>query len=71
MELIHVKLAILLLDLHKISVTFICSCLTLQDRRLMTGSTDHTLKVVRADNGASVYTLHGHTGPITAIFIDR
>ena len=37
----------------------------------MTGSTDHTLKVIRADDGACVYTLHGHTGPITAIFIDR
>ena len=45
--------------------------MTLQARRLMTGSTDHTLKVVRADDGTCVYTLHGHTGPITAIFIDR
>ena len=75
MELTHVKLPSFLpsktASFAYDSVTFICSCLTLQDRRLMTGSTDHTLKVVRADTGASVYTLHGHTGPITAIFIDR
>merc|ERR1711872_1139887 len=37
----------------------------------ITGSTDHTLRVFRADDGVSVYTLHGHTGPITCIFIDR
>ena len=27
--------------------------------------------IFRADDGVSVYTLHGHTGPITCIFIDR
>ena len=47
------------------------SCVSVQERRLITGSTDHTLRVFRSDDGVGVYTLHGHTGPITSIFIDR
>lgn len=37
----------------------------------MTGSQDHTLKVYRVENGDRLYTLHGHCGPITCLFIDR
>merc|ERR1711971_959251 len=37
----------------------------------LTGSQDHTIRVFRADDGVGVYTLHGHTGPISSLFIDR
>ena len=43
----------------------------LQGSRLLTGSQDHTIRVYRADDGVGVYTLHGHTGPISSLFIDR
>lgn len=46
------------------------SCLEVRGPRLITGSADHTLRVFRAEDAVSVYTLHGHTGPITCIFID-
>lgn len=52
---------------HLQSISVLC----VQGRRLITGSTDHTLRVFRADDGVGVYTLHGHSGPITCIFIDR
>lgn len=32
---------------------------------------DHTIRVWRAEDGVAVYTLHGHTGPISSLFIDR
>ena len=35
------------------------------------GSEDHTLRVFRIEDGVGVYTLHGHCGPITSVFIDR
>ena len=38
---------------------------------LLPGSEDHTLRVFRVEDGVGVYTLHGHCGPITAVFIDR
>jgi len=47
------------------------TCLAMQGSRLLTGSQDHTIRVYRADDGVSVYTLHGHTGPISSLFIDR
>ena len=47
------------------------NCMCVQSRKLITGSSDHTLRVFRADDGVGVYTLHGHSGPITCIFIDR
>ena len=40
-----------------------------QGCRLLTGSQDHTIRVFRADDGVGVYTLHGHTGPISSLFI--
>lgn len=39
--------------------------------RVITGSQDHTLKVYGLVDQAALYTLHGHCGPITTLFIDR
>ncbi|XP_071451860.1 sterol regulatory element-binding protein cleavage-activating protein, partial [Hetaerina americana] len=39
--------------------------------RILTGSQDHTLKVFRLEDHLQMYTLHGHCGPITALFIDK
>ncbi|KAK6639923.1 hypothetical protein RUM43_008200 [Polyplax serrata] len=39
--------------------------------RILTGSQDHTLKVFRLDDISLQYTLHGHCGPITCMFIDK
>lgn len=47
------------------------SCLAATAGRLLTGSADHTLRVFRPEDGLAVYTLHGHTGPVTAVFLDR
>ncbi|XP_034230725.1 sterol regulatory element-binding protein cleavage-activating protein isoform X1 [Thrips palmi] len=38
--------------------------------RVLTGSQDHTLKVFRLEDHLPLYTLHGHCGPITCLFID-
>lgn len=38
--------------------------------RVLTGSQDHTLKVLRLEDYLPLYTLHGHCGPITCLFID-
>jgi len=46
------------------------NCLEVGAGRVLTGSTDHTLKVFRADDFFNVFTLHGHCGPVTAAFID-
>ncbi|XP_014205675.1 sterol regulatory element-binding protein cleavage-activating protein [Copidosoma floridanum] len=39
--------------------------------RVLTGSQDHTIKVYRLEDQLPLYTLHGHCGPITCLFIDR
>jgi WD40 repeat protein len=46
-------------------------CLDCEGGRILTGSQDHTLKVFRLEDGSPQYTLHGHCGPITCMFIDR
>lgn len=46
-------------------------CMETEGGRVVTGSQDHTLKVFRLEDGSSLYTLHGHCGPITTMFIDR
>lgn len=38
--------------------------------RVVTGSLDHCLKVWRLESLTALYCLHGHRGPITALFID-
>ncbi|XP_060518686.1 sterol regulatory element-binding protein cleavage-activating protein isoform X2 [Cylas formicarius] len=52
---------------HQQSIT----CLDCEGGRILTGSQDHTLKVHRLENADILYTLHGHCGPITCLFIDR
>lgn len=47
------------------------TCWALQGGRLVTGSQDHTVRVFRLEDGVGVYTLHGHCGPITEVFIDK
>ncbi|XP_046440155.1 sterol regulatory element-binding protein cleavage-activating protein-like [Daphnia pulex] len=39
--------------------------------RVVTGSLDHCLKVWRLETLTALYCLHGHRGPITAMFIDE
>lgn len=39
--------------------------------RVLTGSQDHTIKVYRVEDQLPLYTLHGHCGPISCLFIDR
>ncbi|KAK2584484.1 hypothetical protein KPH14_006859 [Odynerus spinipes] len=39
--------------------------------RVLTGSQDHTLKVFRLEDQLPLYTLHGHCGPISCLFVDR
>ena len=38
--------------------------------KVVTGGQDHVIKVMKVDVGAALYTLHGHCGPITAMFVD-
>ncbi|KAI4464852.1 sterol regulatory element-binding protein cleavage-activating protein [Holotrichia oblita] len=47
------------------------NCLDCEGGRIVSGSQDHTLKVFRLEDGTPLYTLHGHCGPITCLFIDR
>ncbi|XP_018574713.1 sterol regulatory element-binding protein cleavage-activating protein [Anoplophora glabripennis] len=47
------------------------TCLDCEGGRVLTGSQDHTLKVFRLEDGSPLYTLHGHCGPITCLFMDR
>ncbi|BES99776.1 cleavage-activating protein [Nesidiocoris tenuis] len=42
-----------------------------QAGRIITGSRDHTLKVFSLVDELLVFTLHGHCGPITTLFIDN
>ncbi|ODM95859.1 Sterol regulatory element-binding protein cleavage-activating protein [Orchesella cincta] len=46
-------------------------CLDCEGGRLLTGSQDHTIKVFRLEDHTPLYTLHGHYGPITCLFIDK
>ncbi|KAM8967355.1 sterol regulatory element-binding protein cleavage-activating protein [Pelodytes ibericus] len=39
--------------------------------RLVTGSQDHTLRVYRLEDACCLFTLQGHSGGITAIYIDE
>ena len=46
------------------------SVLDCEGGRVVTGSQDHCIKVWRLETLAGLYSLHGHCGPITALFID-
>ncbi|XP_073533186.1 sterol regulatory element-binding protein cleavage-activating protein [Phyllobates terribilis] len=39
--------------------------------RLVTGSQDHTLRVYRLEDACCLFTLQGHSGGITAIYVDQ
>ena len=46
------------------------SVLEAEAGRVVTGSQDHCIKVWRLESLTAMYSLHGHCGPITALFID-
>lgn len=52
---------------HRMPVT----CLEVAGGTVMTGSQDHTVKVFRLDSHMLQFTLHGHCGPISCLFIDQ
>ncbi|XP_072186525.1 sterol regulatory element-binding protein cleavage-activating protein isoform X2 [Excalfactoria chinensis] len=39
--------------------------------RLVTGSQDHTLRVFRLEDSCCLFTLQGHSGAITAVYMDQ
>ncbi|XP_032876249.1 sterol regulatory element-binding protein cleavage-activating protein [Amblyraja radiata] len=39
--------------------------------RVVTGSQDHTLRIFRLEDSCCLYTLQGHSGGITAVYIDQ
>ncbi|XP_064598999.1 LOW QUALITY PROTEIN: sterol regulatory element-binding protein cleavage-activating protein-like [Liolophura sinensis] len=39
--------------------------------RVVSASSDHTLKVFRVEDCACLYTLHGHMGSVTALHLDK
>ncbi len=39
--------------------------------RVVTASQDHTLKVFRLEDSLCLYTLHGHKGAVTALYMDK
>ncbi|CAG7834620.1 unnamed protein product [Allacma fusca] len=47
------------------------TCLDADGGQIVSGSQDHTLKVFRLQDTSHLYTLHGHYGPITSLFIDK
>lgn len=47
------------------------TCLVADWGVVVTGSQDHTLKVYRSEDHFCAFTLHGHCGPLTAVFVDR
>lgn len=44
--------------------------MTCDHMQLITGAHDHTLKVFSMVDGSALFTLHGHCGPITSVFMD-
>ena len=47
------------------------TCMESMGVQVVTGSQDHSLKVFRLHDTSHLYTLHGHYGPITGLFIDK
>lgn len=39
--------------------------------RLVTGSQDHTLRVFRLEDSCCLFTLQGHSGAITSVYVDQ
>ncbi|CAG0895526.1 unnamed protein product [Cyprideis torosa] len=46
------------------------SVLTCSGGRVLTGGQDHVIKVFRLEDGDSLFSFHGHFGPITTLLID-
>ncbi|KAH8288983.1 hypothetical protein KR054_003617 [Drosophila jambulina] len=47
------------------------TCMQVANDMVFTGSQDHTLKVYCLNKTDVEYTLHGHCGPVTCLFVDR
>ncbi|XP_017472811.1 PREDICTED: sterol regulatory element-binding protein cleavage-activating protein isoform X1 [Rhagoletis zephyria] len=47
------------------------TCMEVSNGMVFTGSQDHTLKVYSLTNANVEYSLHGHCGPITCLFVDH
>ncbi|TDG49175.1 hypothetical protein AWZ03_004475 [Drosophila navojoa] len=47
------------------------TCMQVVNDMVFTGSQDHTLKVYCLNKSDMEYTLHGHCGPVTCLFVDR
>ncbi|XP_017074885.1 sterol regulatory element-binding protein cleavage-activating protein [Drosophila eugracilis] len=47
------------------------TCMQVVNDMVFTGSQDHTLKVYCLNKSDVEYTLHGHCGPVTCLFVDR
>ncbi|EDV38173.1 uncharacterized protein Dana_GF13825, isoform A [Drosophila ananassae] len=47
------------------------TCMQVVNDMVFTGSQDHTLKVYSLNKSDVEYTLHGHCGPVTCLFVDR
>ncbi|XP_058827958.1 sterol regulatory element-binding protein cleavage-activating protein [Topomyia yanbarensis] len=60
-----------ILEFHQQGHQMPVTCLEVAGGTVMTGSQDHTVKVFRLDSHLLQFTLHGHCGPITCIFIDQ
>ncbi|XP_039441073.1 sterol regulatory element-binding protein cleavage-activating protein [Culex pipiens pallens] len=60
-----------ILEFHQQGHQMPVTCLEVAGGTVMTGSMDHTVKVFRLESHQLQYTLHGHCGPISCLFIDQ
>ncbi|XP_055613113.1 sterol regulatory element-binding protein cleavage-activating protein [Uranotaenia lowii] len=60
-----------ILEFHQQGHNMPVTCLEVGGGMVMTGSQDHTVKVFRLESHMLQYTLHGHYGPISCLFIDQ
>lgn len=60
-----------ILEFHQQGHQMPVTCLEVAGGTVMTGSQDHTVKVFRLESHQLQFTLHGHCGPISCLFIDQ
>uniref|UniRef100_A0A1Q3F4L8 Sterol regulatory element-binding protein cleavage-activating protein n=1 Tax=Culex tarsalis TaxID=7177 RepID=A0A1Q3F4L8_CULTA len=60
-----------ILEFHQQGHQMPVTCLEVAGGTVMTGSMDHTVKVFRLESHQLQFTLHGHCGPISCLFIDQ
>ncbi|XP_065077845.1 sterol regulatory element-binding protein cleavage-activating protein [Ochlerotatus camptorhynchus] len=60
-----------ILEFHQQGHQMPVTCLEVAGGTVMTGSQDHTVKVFRLESHMLQFTLHGHCGPISCLFIDQ